>query len=268
MLRLVRTIVDFRREGRSIFYLDESWVDSNLTFQKCWQGPEVTGICADGNAADRLIMVHVGPRPGFLNNASLVYKAGTTDGDYHGQMNSGNFGKWVWENLLTSLPPNSVVVLDNAPYHNVQVDKPPTKNTVKSDMVSWLQRQGVVCDISMRKDQFPIELAWAKVKRYVRENNVSGDMSLSRLKELTRLGIESVTTDDWEGYCNHVESLEKRYWDRDGLVSDLVDSIIIENPNGDKNSSCDKNSSVSEDDHHSYSDSGDDSSDSELARPL
>ncbi|KAJ4427362.1 hypothetical protein ANN_24982 [Periplaneta americana] len=82
--------------------LDESWVDSNLTFQKCWQGPEVTGICADGNAANRLIMVHVGSRSGFLNNASLVYKAGTTVGDYHGQMNNENLKKWVRENLLMS----------------------------------------------------------------------------------------------------------------------------------------------------------------------
>ncbi|KAJ4442346.1 hypothetical protein ANN_03932 [Periplaneta americana] len=82
------------------------------------------------------------------------------------------------------------------------------------------------------------------------------------------MGIESVTTEDREGYCNHIEKLEKHYWDREGLVSDLVESIIIENPKDEENSSRDENSNDAEDGHHSYSDSGEDSSDSNLARPL
>ncbi|KAJ9577388.1 hypothetical protein L9F63_006011, partial [Diploptera punctata] len=71
-----------------------------------------------------------------------------------------------------------------------------------------------------------------------------------------------MATDDWEGYCNHVESLKKRHWDRDGLVSDLVDSIIIEDANSDENSS------YSDSEDHSYTESGEDLSDSELAPPL
>lgn len=51
-------------------------------------------------------------------------------------MNSGNIKKLVRENILTLHPPDSVVALDNAQYHNVQVDKPQTKNTVKSNMLS------------------------------------------------------------------------------------------------------------------------------------
>jgi hypothetical protein len=46
-----------RTEGREIFYLDESWVDTNLTFQKCWQKKgEVEGVMSTGSAANRLII--------------------------------------------------------------------------------------------------------------------------------------------------------------------------------------------------------------------
>jgi hypothetical protein len=88
-----------------------------------------------------------------LQGAELIYKAGSASGDYHGQMNSINFEKWVTEKLLLNLHPCSVVVLDNAPYHSVQVDKDPSKHSVKSYMILWLERQGVFCDPTMRKGQ-------------------------------------------------------------------------------------------------------------------
>jgi hypothetical protein len=34
----------FREEGKEIFYVDESWVDTNITFSKCWQGETEFGI--------------------------------------------------------------------------------------------------------------------------------------------------------------------------------------------------------------------------------
>jgi hypothetical protein len=92
-------------EGRQIFYIDESWVDSNLTFKKCWQSEEVKGVCTDGNARKRLIMVHAGSCAGFLQGVELMYKAGSASGDYHSQMNSIHFKKWVREKVLPNLPP-------------------------------------------------------------------------------------------------------------------------------------------------------------------
>jgi hypothetical protein len=127
-----------RSEGRRIFYLDESWVDSNLTFKKCWQSEEVKGLCTDGNAGKRLIMVHAGSHAGFLQGTGLIYKAGSASGNYHCRMNSTNFEKWVREKILQNLPPSSAVVLDNAPYHSVQADKALSKYSVKSEMISWL----------------------------------------------------------------------------------------------------------------------------------
>ncbi|KAJ4427079.1 hypothetical protein ANN_24694, partial [Periplaneta americana] len=124
-----------------------------LTFKKCLQIEELSGVCADENAANSLIMIPVGSRAGFLQVSALLYKAGTTTRNYHSQMNGLNFEKWVREKLLTNLPPQSVVALDNAPYHNVEENKAPSKYAVKTEMVSWLQHQGAVCDMTMRKEQ-------------------------------------------------------------------------------------------------------------------
>jgi hypothetical protein len=76
----------------------------------------------------------------------LIYKAGKTSGDYHGEMNHMNFGKWISERVIPNLPPASVIVMDNAPYHSKQEDKPPSKYQVNREIIAWLQRRRVACD--------------------------------------------------------------------------------------------------------------------------
>lgn len=41
-------------------------------------------------------------------------------------MNFNNYVKWIREKLMPNIPPNSVIVVDNAPYHNVQLNPAPT----------------------------------------------------------------------------------------------------------------------------------------------
>jgi hypothetical protein len=59
-----------------------------------------------------------------------------------------------------------------------------------------------------------------------------------------------------------VEQLEQQYWERDGVVADVIDTIIIANPN----ESSDDEETTSEDDDES--EEATDLSDSDLARPL
>lgn len=40
----LREIRKQRKANKKIFYLDKTLIDSNLTFQKCWQSPEVDGV--------------------------------------------------------------------------------------------------------------------------------------------------------------------------------------------------------------------------------
>ena len=79
--------------------------------------------------------MHAGSKGGFLKGTELVWKAKSSTGDYHDEMDGDNFFKWVKEKLISHLPPKSVLIIDNAPYHNLQVDKCPLKLPGKADLV-------------------------------------------------------------------------------------------------------------------------------------
>jgi hypothetical protein len=78
-----------------------------------------------------------------------------------------------------------------------------------------------MCDLN------PIELAWVKIKQIVRGHNLTADLSLAKLLKVTNEAMQEVTADDWAGFCPHVESQEKLYWEKDGIVTDVIDEIII-----------------------------------------
>jgi hypothetical protein len=52
----------------------------------------------------------------FLDCAGLIFKVGNASGNYHAQMISLNFEKWLNEKVIPNLPLNSVVMSDS-PYH-------------------------------------------------------------------------------------------------------------------------------------------------------
>lgn len=66
-------------------------------------------------------------------------------------MSYDNYVKWLNEKLLPNLPPRSVIVLDNAFYHNTRAEKLPTYNTKKADMQQWLRDKGIAFDESLSK---------------------------------------------------------------------------------------------------------------------
>lgn len=255
----------FREQSREIVYLDESWVDSNLTFNKCWQRKDTVGVLKNNSSSNRLILVHAGSRNGFVPNALLIFKAGKVTGDYHGQMNSQNFDKWIAEKLLPNLPEKSVIVMDNAPYHCIQNNKPPSKYALKKDMELWLSSNKIPFNETMRKSELmnlinqhkptnkiykideqlkshghevlrlppymcdlsPIELIWAQAKRKLREQNITGDLSLTKLENSTKEAFSQISKQDWISCCDHVEKLEKDYWEKDGIMETAMEQFII-----------------------------------------
>ena len=108
--------------GHLMFYTHKTWTDSNLTFCKCWWECEVIGIHTHVNWGNRLIMLHIGGIGGFL--ALCIYKARWKAIDYHGQMNATNFKNWRAKKITWNFLPQPVIVLDNSPYHYLQVDRP------------------------------------------------------------------------------------------------------------------------------------------------
>jgi hypothetical protein len=55
--------------------------------------------------------------------------------------------------LIPNLPANSVVVIDNAPYHNKQQDKCPTSATTKREMQEWLRSKNIPFGNDLLKPQ-------------------------------------------------------------------------------------------------------------------
>jgi hypothetical protein len=55
------------------------------------------------------------------------------------------------EKLIPNLPPHSAVVLDNASYHNVKLNKVPNSNTTKTQMKEWLQQETIPFSDNMLK---------------------------------------------------------------------------------------------------------------------
>ncbi|KAG8269625.1 hypothetical protein J6590_103750 [Homalodisca vitripennis] len=50
--RYLREIHKCRHEGKVIVYLDETWVDNNLTFGKCWSGLGVPGVSTNTSSSN------------------------------------------------------------------------------------------------------------------------------------------------------------------------------------------------------------------------
>ena len=76
---------------------------------------------------------------GWVEGADLVFTSKMNSADYHDEMNREHYIGWLTERLLPGLDRPTVIILDNASYHNKQKDKPPTSNDRK-DVTSQTQQ--------------------------------------------------------------------------------------------------------------------------------
>ncbi|XP_066969265.1 uncharacterized protein [Macrobrachium rosenbergii] len=141
-LRKMKIILE--KGSDSVIYIDETWVYQNYTVNHCWMdtnSKKATGVKPPTGRGKRLIILHAGSKEGFVQNADLVFES-KNDGDYHHQMNSKMFEEWFKYQLLPNIPPSSILVLDNASYHSLRIDKPPTMADKKDVMKEWLKNKG------------------------------------------------------------------------------------------------------------------------------
>lgn len=144
--RYLREIRRYREENRHIFYLDETWVNEGHTVTKTWQDNNVksrhqavqegwsTGFHPPTGKGRRLIIVHIGSVNGFVDRGSLVFQSKRT-GDYHEDMNAEVFEEY-FDQMLSLLPENSVIVMDNASYHSRHLENLPTSSWKKTTLLN------------------------------------------------------------------------------------------------------------------------------------
>jgi transposase len=239
--------------GRPEVYLDESYVNVNHSTPRTWyfaaEGPWVHKPSGKG---PRLIIVHAMTAEGWVEGAQLVFQAKRRTGDYHGQMDFENFRRWFRDGLLPHIPAASLIVMDNAPYHNVYVDEVfyPTTSTKKAELQSWLQQNHptmyqeamikaellAVCrqlcpkpayaldriaeaagHQILRTPQYhpelqPIENCWAVVKNHCA---AKCDYTMAGLRTHLEDGFEKVTPETCRAAIAAMRSEEDRYWRED-----------------------------------------------------
>ena len=76
------------------------------------------GIRKPSGKGSRLIILHASSENGWINEADLVFQSKKASGDYRDEMTSGHFEEWFYDSLMPNIPCNSLIVIDNAPYHS------------------------------------------------------------------------------------------------------------------------------------------------------
>ncbi|XP_026670214.1 uncharacterized protein LOC113464471 [Ceratina calcarata] len=145
-------IAEYRSEGRPIYYLDKTWINSGDCHKRIWHNTTITcptnaaqrglstGIPEPSGKGKRLIIGHVGSSDGFLGGALLCFQSKKEVDDYHSEMNGDTFFTW-FRGFLPMLKDRAVIVMDNAPYHSVKAEKYPNFSWKKNDIISWLLRK-------------------------------------------------------------------------------------------------------------------------------
>lgn len=259
-LRAVRSV-----SFEDIVWLDETWVNACHTLTKGWTDRTAEGTTkAPIGKGGRIIVLHAGSARGFIPNCLLLFRS-RKQGDYHEEMNAKVFTDWFTNVLMPNIPPNSTIVMDNAPYHSVVVDKAPTMQWKKSDILLWVQANvpSDKVELGMNKAELmelvamykpktpryqidgvanekghnvlrlppyhahlnPIENIWAQVKGNVAKNNKK--FTISEVELLTRQAIENVTPQDWSRVVAHTKKIVEETWIREGLLEEQIENMVI-----------------------------------------
>ncbi|XP_053976337.1 uncharacterized protein LOC128875051 [Hylaeus volcanicus] len=150
-------------------------------------------------------------------------------------MNGDTFFDW-FRNILLMLRDGAVIVMDNAPYHSIKMEKYSNITWRKNYMITWLvskgekvepyivkvqlldlvkkhkKQQNYVIDEYAKQDVHemlrlppyhcelnPIELAWSYIKEYARARNVT--YKLPDVWQLIYEAIENVSPVMWQNFA-------------------------------------------------------------------
>lgn len=238
-------------------YLDESYVNKNHSRDFTWYW-ETDGawIQKPTGKGERLIIVNAITETGWVPGALLTFKSAKATGDYHGQMNHELFLKWFTERLLSGIPKGSLIIMDNAAYHNTLAPhSAPTPSSRKEEIRDWLVGAGIAVRDDCLKPELvdilkrvsppaiyaidvaaeeaghrvlrtppyhpelqPIETCWAIVKNYVAR---TGDFTMAGLASQLEVGFQQVTPKTCAGLVKKLRKVEDDFWHGDAELDDV-----------------------------------------------
>ncbi|KAJ3658528.1 hypothetical protein Zmor_010262 [Zophobas morio] len=169
-------------------------------------------------------------------------------------MNSEIFTGWVQNQLIPALTFDgykTVIIMDNAPYHSVRLEKPPTRSSNKSYMQDYLKNIDIFFEPNYTKKQLwslieptlpnnpvkyeidticynsgidvlrlppyhceynPIELAWSFCKQYYNKNINMETNDPERTLHLWAEAIANFTPEMWQNCIQNCEKLIEDDW--------------------------------------------------------
>ncbi|CAK1580631.1 unnamed protein product [Parnassius mnemosyne] len=178
-------------------------------------------------------------------------------------MNADSFEKW-FRGVLPKLKPNSVVVMDNAPYHSRKLESLPKMSWTKPRILEWLTSKNISFEATMVKatlidivrqhkqehcDKYvvdemaaqhgiivlrlppyhcelnPIELVWAQAKGYVARNNKT--FKMTEVKKLFEEGLQHITPEKWNSCVSHIIKKEDKMYGLDHMIDNVTDRFLI-----------------------------------------
>jgi len=229
-------------------YLDESYVNKNHSNDFTWYfGEDGPWLQKPTGKGERLIILNAITRDGWVPGARLVFKSTRKTGDYHGQMNRELFEKWFKEMLLPNIPKNSLIIMDNAPYHNILSEhSPPTPQSSKVKIRDWLAQNKVYCRDDCLKPELvevlkklapepiyaidelaskyghkvlrtppyhpelqPIETCWGVVKNHIAKHC---DFTMKNLIKQLEGGFKKVTQETCTKLIRKIREVEDAFW--------------------------------------------------------
>jgi hypothetical protein len=86
----------------------------------------------------RIIACHAGSnKTEFVKDSKFIFwsKGKQINLDYHSEMNTELFKNWFINHFINYLEEGSITVMDNASYHSAILNKAPSENSRKSEIV-------------------------------------------------------------------------------------------------------------------------------------
>jgi transposase len=257
--RYLRQKRENRRGDKTIrpeVYLDEFYVNKNHSNDFTWYADEDGPVVQKPTGAgERLIILNAITREGWVPNAKLTFKSTKRTGDYHGQVTHELFTKWFEEKLLPNIPEHSIIIMDNASYHNVlSACSAPTPTCKKIKIRDWLIKNQIptptdclkaelveilnkmapkpTYEIDLLAEKYehtvlrtppyhpelqPIEICWGIVKNQVARNC---NFSMSNLLVQIEAAFSTVTNETCLGIIKKIQQVEDDFWQVDATMDE------------------------------------------------
>jgi transposase len=126
-------------DKRPVFYLDKTWVNQYHTLKYIWQDSTSNGrLKVPVGKGSQLIVCHVGSAlTGFIPESKWVFRSKSTK-DYHEKMMADTFKYWFLNRFINYLEEGSIIIIDDASYYSVTLNKVPHNSAKKQDtLIGW-----------------------------------------------------------------------------------------------------------------------------------